>query len=270
MRVGVFAREDNLEAGAFAAGLLAQGHKPVWRSCSDYRQGDTEKFDAVVITGLRAQGAWIRDDYEALNVPVIVIDYGYMRRTSGVATWATGHWQVGIGDLNRPPSFVCAGDRFGKLGLEIKTRRTLRKGLRPLVLGQHVGDPSHGVSAEEMATWAQWLCDSLGARWRPHPDSPDVAVRAEHAGGTLAEALADASCVHSLCSTGGLDALIAGVPAVAYMPERASWGGLSGGVLPSMASRRALCSRLAYGQWTIEEMRTGEAAAFVMENLWRW
>lgn len=80
MRVGVFAREDNLEAGAFAAGLLAQGHKPVWRSCSDYRQGDTEKFDAVVITGLRAQGAWIRDDYAALGVPVIVIDYGQRRR----------------------------------------------------------------------------------------------------------------------------------------------------------------------------------------------
>jgi len=270
MRVGIYAREDNLEAGAFRAGLLAQGHKAVWRSASDYKQGDTEKFDAVVVTGLRAQGAWIRDDYAALGVPVVVIDYGYLRRTSGVATWETGHWQVSVGGLNRPPSFECPGDRFETLGLEIKPRQTLRKGLRPLVLGQHVGDPSHGCTAEEMAAWAQWLCDAHGARWRPHPDSPGVEVRADRAEGTLAEVLASANVVYTLCSTGGLEALLAGVPAVATMPDRACWGELSGEKLPTVAARRALCARLAYGQWTLDEMRSGQAAGFVMEHAWHW
>jgi hypothetical protein len=138
------------------------------------------------------------------------------------------------------------------------------------VLGQHVGDPSHGTTAGEMQAWAQWVCDSFNAMWRPHPDSPDVDVRADRADGPLTDVLASASVVHTLCSTAGLDALLCGVPAVAYMPERASWGELSGAKLPSMAKRKALCHRLAYGQWTLDEMRSGQAASFVMENLWRW
>jgi hypothetical protein len=267
VRVGIYAREDNLEAGAFRAGLEACGHRALWRSASDYRRGDVERFDAIVVSGLRAQGGWLLEDYTAAGVPVIVIDYGYLARVGGVATWESGHWQVGVGGLNRPPSFECPSDRFDRLGLAIERGR---KGGRPLVLGQHVGDPSHGLTAAEMAAWAQWLCDAHGARWRPHPDSPGVEVRAERADGPLGEALAAASTVYTLCSTGGLDALLAGVPAVATLPERACWGSLSGPKLPSVAARRALCARLAYGQWTLAEMRAGEAAEFVMENLHRW
>lgn len=267
MRVGVYASARNLEAGAFRAGLLSRGHRCIWRSHSDYKPGEVEDFDVVLVTGLRAQGAWIRDDYAARGVPCIVIDYGYLRRTSGKATWDTGHWQVGVGGLNRAPSFECPTDRFDALGIEI---RRGRKGGFPLVLGQHVGDPSHGTTAKEMAAWAQWLCDSLGAVWRPHPDSPDVPVVAERALGPLADVLDQASVVHTLCSTAGLDAILRGVPAIAYLPERASWGELSGPKLPSLAARKALCARLAYGQWTLDEMRRGDAATFVMENLWRW
>lgn len=270
MRVGIYARDDNLEAGAFSAGLLACGHRVVWRSASDYKAGEVERFDAVVVTGLRAQGATIRDDYAAQGVPVVVIDYGYMQRVSGVATWQSGHWQAGIGGLNRPPSFECPPDRFDALGIAVKARGTPRKGARPLVLGQHVGDPSHGLTEDEMAAWGQWLCDAHKARWRPHPDSPDVPVKADRAGGSLADALAGASVVYTLCSTAGLDAMLAGVPAVATMPDRACWGELSGDRLPSVEARRALCARLAYGQWTLDEMRSGQAAAFVTDNMHDW
>ena len=267
MKVGVYAGEGNLEAGAFALGLQEAGFKPVWRSASDHGPGQTESFGAVVITGMRGKGRVIRDDYAAIRVPVVVMDYGYLARTSGRATWETGHWQVGVGGLNRPPSFECPSDRFDALNIAVKPKG---KGKRPLVLGQHVGDPSHGLDAREIACWAQWLCDSHGARLRPHPDSPDLAVAAERATGPLTDVLADSSVVYSLCSTAGLDALLAGVPAVATMPDRAVWGVLSGVRLPSVAKRRELCSRLAYGQWTLAEMRSGLAADFVMRNLDRW
>ena len=267
MKVGVYAGDGNLEAGAFAAGLQVIGHRPIWRSASDYGPGQVESFGAVVITGMRGKGRVIRDDYERAGVPVIVIDYGYLARVGGVATWETGHWQVGVGGLNRPPSFECPSDRFDRLGITVKPKG---KGKRPLVLGQHVGDPAHGYTADAMQAWAQGLCDSLGARWRPHPDSPGVDVVAERADGPLARVLADTSVVHTLCSTGGLEAILAGVPAIAEMPERACWGSLSGPKLPSKAARKALCARLAYGQWTLDEMRSGEAPRFVMENLHRW
>lgn len=267
MKVGVYAGDHNLEAGAFSAGLEACGHRPLRRSASDHGPGQTEPFGAVVITGMRGKGRVIRDDYERLGVPVIVIDYGYLARTSGVATWETGHWQVGVGGLNRPPSFQCPADRFDSLGIAVRPKG---KGGVPLVLGQHVGDPSHGLNLPEMQAWAQWLCDAHGARFRAHPDSPEVEVAAERADGPLGAVLAEASVVYTLCSTAGLDAILAGVPAVATMPDRACWGSLSGAKLPSMAARKALCHRLAYGQWTLAEMRSGAAAQFVMDNLGRW
>lgn len=267
MRVGLYAPEDNLEAGAFRSGLLACGHRPIWRSHSDYKIGQQEAFDVVLVTGLRARGQWIRDDYDALGIPCIVIDYGYLQRVSGKASWHTGHWQVGVGGLNRAPSFECPADRFDRLDIAIKPKG---RGKRPLVVRQHVGDPSHGTTASEMQAWAQWLCDALDARWRPHPDSPDVQVRAERAGGPLGDVLAETSELHTLCSTAGLEALLSGVPAIAYMPERASWGGLSGRKLPTLKQRRDLCHRLAYGQWTLDEMRSGEAPDFLMNNLFRW
>src|SRR5690606_19377716 len=158
---------------AFAAGLQAIGMRPVWRSASDYGPGQVERFGAVVITGMRGKGRVIRDDYAAIGVPVVVIDYGYLARVSGMATWETGHWQVGVGGWSRPPSFGCASARFDGLGVAVKPKG---RGKTPLVLGQHVGDPSHGYTAQQMAQWAQGLCDSLGARWRPHPDSPEVEV----------------------------------------------------------------------------------------------
>lgn len=267
MKVGVYAGDHNLEAGAFSAGLEACGHRPLRRSASDHGPGQTEPFGAVVITGMRGKGRVIRDDYERLGVPVIVIDYGYLARTSGVATWETGHWQVGVGGLNRPPSFQCPADRFDSLGIAVRPKG---KGGVPLVLGQHVGDPSHGLNLPEMQAWAQWLCDAHEARFRAHPDSPEVEVAAERADGPLGAVLAEASVVYTLCSTAGLDAILAGVPAVATMPDRACWGSLSGAKLPSMAARKALCHRLAYGQWTLAEMRSGAAAQFVMDNLGRW
>lgn len=267
MKVGVYAGDRNLEAGAFSAGLEACGHRPLRRSASDHCPGQVESFGAVVITGMRGKGRVIRDDYAAIGVPVVVIDYGYLARVSGVASWESGHWQVGVGDLNRPPSFECPSDRFDSLGIAVKPKG---RGKVPLVLGQHVGDPSHGLNAVEMAAWAQWLCDAHGARFRAHPDSPGVEVRAERADGPLGAVLADTSVVYTLCSTAGLDALLAGVPAVATMPDRACWGSLSGPRLPSKAARAALCARLAYGQWTLDEMRSGLAADFVMRNLDRW
>lgn len=69
----------------------------------------------------------------------------------------------------------------------------------------------------------------------------------------------------TLCSTTGLDALLAGVPAVAELPDRAVWGELSGESLPSMADRLALFSRIAYAQWTLDEIASGVAIQFTLD-----
>jgi hypothetical protein len=60
---------------------------------------------------------------------------------------------------------------------------------------------------------------------------------------------------------------MAGVPAVAEMPDQAVWGELSGETLPSVADRLELFHRIAYGQWTIDEVRDGTCAAFIRDHL---
>lgn len=263
----VYASQKCLEAVAFADGLRHLGHKVQILTASDYGKGQVIPTDAVVISGTRGKGATILADHEAAGIPVIVIDYGYLDRVSGMATWETGHWQVGVGGLNRPPAFPCPADRLERLGT---APQQPKKGQGALVLGQHSGDPSHGLTDAEMTAWAQRVCDETGGYWRPHPDSPHLEVNAPRAEGPLGDWFDRVARVHTLCSTGGLEALLAGVPAVAEMPERASWGELSGHEHPGAAAVERLCTRLAYGQWTLDEMRSGEAPAFVLANLERW
>lgn len=260
----VYASKNNREAGAFAAGLPG---KVITYNASDYGKGQVIPCDAVVISGTRGKGATILADHEAAGIPVIVIDYGYLRRVSGVATWEAGHWQIGLGGLNRPPAFPCPDGRLKRLRIAPQRART---GGPALILGQHSGDPSHGLTDAEMTAWAQAKADEIGGYWRPHPDSPHIEVNAPRADGDLGAWLARAGVVHTLCSTGGLEALIAGVPAVAEMPERACWGALSGPEHPGAKAVWELCKRLAYGQWTLAEMESGEAASFVLSNLERW
>lgn len=263
----VYASKNNLEAGAFASGLEVIGWRVKRYNASDHGKGQVIPCDLLVISGTRGKGQIALDDYASEGIQTAVIDYGYLDRVSGMATWQSGHWQVGIGGLNRPPAFPCPDDRLKRLGI---TPQQPTRGKGALVLGQHSGDPSHGLTDAEMQAWAQRVCDETGGYWRPHPDSPHIEVNAPRADGHLSEWLAEVGCVHTLCSTGGLEALIAGVPAVAHMPSRACWGELSGHEHPSADAVSQLCARLSYGQWTIEEMRSGQAAAFIVENLEIW
>jgi hypothetical protein len=251
MKAALYGTEwANPELVAFGRGLEVVGHRAVWRNPHYWRDGEAERFDLVVLSGLHAKHPDILRVYGAQGVPVLVLDAGYMRRD-------LGYWQASLGGLNRAPSFPCESDRFDALGITIKTAGGNPKGYR-LIAGQLARDASHGLAADEYETWLH----GQKGRLRRHPLETVVPP--------LADDLAGAKCVHTYCSTAGLDALIAGVPATADAPERACWGELSGAKLPSIAARRALCNRLAYGQWTLDEMEYGVAPAFIVENVWRW
>ena len=265
--IRVYSHRKCVEAVAFRDGLNTIGKDAVIRNVSDHAKGQTVPCKAIVLSGLRDRGRVCRDSYAARDIPAVVIDYGYLSRVYGMRNWQTGHWQVGWGGLNSPPRFDCPADRFERLGIAIQRPR---KGQGVLVLGQHSGDPSHGHTDAEMQVWAQSLCDEYGAYWRPHPDSPHIEVDAPRADGPLSEWLGKVERVHTICSTGGLESLIAGVPAVAECPDRASWGELSGVDHPGADAVERLCHRLAYGQWTLGEMSSGEAPAFLLENMERW
>lgn len=238
---------DNPELVAFGQGL----DRAVWRHPHFWRSNEAESFDLVAVSGLWATNLDILRVYTARGVPVIVLNLPYFRERPE-------YWQVSVDGLNRPPMFDCQQDRFDALGLAIKAKGGDAKGYT-LIACQNATDKSHGLSEADYAAWEA----AQDGKLRPHPH---VAVSKT----SLADDLAGASCVKTLCSTTGIDALLAGVPAVADLPERAAWGALSGAKLPSVKQRAALFSRLAYGQWTLDEMASGECARFLLDNLERW
>lgn len=257
--IGLYALETNLEVAAFADGLRAASLPFKYRNHNHFTKDQTEAFDAVVVSGLRAQGKDILEAYSALNIPVIVIDYGYMDRVFGVGTWSTGHWQLGLNRLGWVPPFKCPSDRFDALNITLKSPRD---GEVIIVCGQHAGDPSHGMDSKGISDWAtkaiqEMKVYGMPVLWRPHPDSPDVKATG-HDG--LSRGEMDWSKVHAIrCinSNIGHEAIIEGVKV--YADDTAPYAGIE--------DRYEYFCRLAYAQWTLDEMRSGEAIEFIFKTI---
>jgi len=262
MRVGIYSGAHNVAALALGEGFSLTGAEVSHRNVQYYR-GERERFDLVVTLALR-EGRAVLESYSGA-CPVLVADWGYLARVNQPDESAAGHWQVSLGGLNQVPTFACPSDRFDALGLEI-----VEQGGDPdgyvLVCGQVPGDAAHGMDA---ATLKAWLLEQISryddVLYRPHPrggiDLPGVKTQR----GPLSDALAGARLVVTCNSNVGHDALLAGIPVVAN--GRAAYEELSGETLPSVQARRDYFNRVAYGQWTLAEMRSGVCQRFVLDHL---
>lgn len=278
MKVGVYTREDEPLGRAFTAGAKLVGWRTMQRSANDFRQGDTEDFDLAFLYSLRTRHAdLILESYRHRkpSVPVVVMDYGYLRRVCQEQFGGGGdYWQVSIDGLNSVPSFECQPDRFEALGLPLVERGGQPNGY-VLVCGQHVGDPSHGRQSEkELQAWADaqvtsWSEDGAVVVFRPHPFSPQVVPTAPcvlDVGKSAEESLAGAALVVCQSSNIGHEALLAGIPVLATS-DKAPYRELSGTRLPSVEARQAYFNRLAYAQWTIDEVASGQWHEFCLEKI---
>ena len=126
-----------------------------------------------------------------------------------------------------------------------------------LICGQVPGDASiAGVDAGAFYARARAAFEAQGhrVRFRFHPGDP----RSRNATRTLAEDLATARCVVTWNSNSGVDAVLAGVPAVVM-----DAGGMAYPVaahrleLPPMPDRTRWAHRLAWCQWNEGEMQSG-------------
>lgn len=266
MRVGIYSRDSVPGAQDFSDGLAAVGHEGVLRSAPDWGEGCMEPFDAVALFGLHGKGRAIFRAYGRAGIPVVLIDYGYVRRVNHVHDWKTGYWQVSVGGLNRPPAFACPADRFEALDVQITERGGSARGY-VLLCVQEPGDASHGMDKQALQAW----CDEQAARYpglvvRPHPLAPDLDYGLPRcAAESLSDALAGARLVVTANSNTGHDALLAGVPVVGTLA--AAWQELAGEELPSLERRTEYFRRLAYGQWTWAEFRQGIAQRFLIDHL---
>ena len=252
MRLGLHSNECP-QALALRDGFEALGWRVSWRSAEHYRQGQAEDFDAVAVCGVRGNNRGVLADYTAAGIPALVIEWGYLKRAD---LGRDGYWQLGIGGLNWLPPMPCKADRWRALGLKLAKPHD---GVT-IIAGQMIGDAAHPFNdAGSMTRWALETAAQEGGDvlFRPHPRSAWVAP-AGMALDTLplAESLARAGKVIAWSSNVGNDALLAGCEVRACGP--AIWAGVS------RENRREYFHRLAYAQWTLQEMATGEPIDFVL------
>jgi hypothetical protein len=171
----------------------------------------------------------------------------------GDETVDDGHWQIGVGGLNKIPPFTCPPDRWHKLGVTLAPPAHRLNG--PTILcGQVPGDAAHPfANAEEMLAWANSIPYD---EFRPHPQ----VARLNHVElEPLEQMLARAGRIITWNSNVGHDALIAGVPVTALGPAPYA--------AAQMHEREAYFARVAYAQWTLDEMRHSKPQRFLVD-LW--
>jgi hypothetical protein len=136
-----------------------------------------------------------------------------------------------------------------------------------LILGQVTGDASiSGVV--NIWGWYQETAVALKkagheVRFRKHPKEPQrrVLPTMKQVGGTLDEALAKAKWAVTFNSNSGVDAVLAGTPAVTINKGSMAWAvtGHKPTEPPPMPDRTAWAYRIAYCQWSLDEIRNGDA-----------
>ena len=185
-----------------------------------------------------------------------------------------GHSRLGFDHVHRGGRFTYGArpdDRFLRLGLRAEPWRS--GGDAVIVAGQIDDDYSlDGLDAFE------WACDVAShvrksepsVVVRTHPldtssrwDEFGAASGIEISRRPLEEDLGRAACWVSYTSGSSIDAVLAGVPSVTLSPDNFCWDvcrhALKDIRNPLFADRQPLLNRLAYSQWSAEEIGSGEA-----------
>lgn len=237
-----------------------------WQTLERLVGGDRVAFALTV--GEHSPESAARQMLAAAGVDTMVLDLGYFRRASG-ANDETGYNQAGWNRIGWLPEGNLPASRWEALELGIEPPREGTGSPKTvLALGQVEGDSQHGLSGEEMESWlygaAVRVCREhppARAKLRPHPKQgwkPRLRWDRVSAGESLEEDLAAADVVITHNSTAGLEALRQGIPVACA--SRAFYAGVA------MQDRETLFRKVAWAQWTIDELRDGTALRFLLEQ----
>lgn len=201
--------------------------------------------------------------HRARGRDVLVLERGYLGDRFAYTSIA---WN-GLNGRGEFPEYPDdGGTRFRALGLELKP---WSGGEYVLIAGQVPGDAA--LQGRDLRTWYASEAAAAAETWRlpvkfrPHP----LAYRrgpvrpvpgTEMAEGDLAQTLVGAAVVVTFNSNLGVDALLAGKSATCADSGSMIWG-------VSWACREQWAHRLAWKQWSIDEIRSGEALVGIVEAM---
>jgi hypothetical protein len=198
---------------------------------------------------------------------VLILEHGYF------GDRINKFCSCGFNGLNGNAEFIFPiikpSDRWEKHAVEVKPWRKT-PGEYVLLLGQVSGDASmvrfppnwySRIASEAKSVFG------LPVKFRPHPLArPTPSDQSlEAIGGSLQDAFKNAHCAITWNSNSGVDAVLAGVPTFTFDEGSMAWP-VSGHRLKAdlvMPERDIWLYHLAYCQWTVEELASGEAWEFL-------
>lgn len=273
MKVGVYGIENQGILNCFADGLKNIGVHVIWRRHDVFTPDQVEKFDAIVVNGLRKHYTVIRDTYLAAGIPVIVTDLGYFREP-------IKHYQIGFNKLGWLPEFDCPDDRLKQLGITYPGCKSNEKG-HILICAQMADDAAHGLSQEqldnhyiEQIKQLKRFYPNNEIRLRKHPWDSETKHPAMDCvldkSPSMKEAVEGCYFVISINSTAGLEAIMYGYPALVDKPcvySELCAKNEDKGLYPDKEKFMNVMRRIAYAQWTVTEINSGIAQQFLLDTL---
>jgi len=252
---------------AFANGARLLGHDIVF---NDY-DCDVPVIWSVLWNGRMSKNRTVWQFFRQQGRPVVVLEVGGLKRNST--------WKVGINGINRDAYFGSGGNsssRFEGLGLELKPWKTDNTG-DILFCTQH--DKSQQLANISQSNLILKTIEHIRKQTskriilRPHPRCPLPAIEYEFENVVRQEPrqiintyddydfdLTNVYLVYSFSSNPGLQSAIQGVPvcvsehSLAYDVSNDWFGDINNLKYPD---RQQWANDLAYTEWTIEEISTG-------------
>lgn len=223
----------------------------------------TTKVRAVVACGTHGLYSEIGAYYRKAGIAFAAVDRPYLNAPGQVRVAPSRTW---LPEFDGPVPL----DRLESLGIETSERRRV-KNQCVLILGQRTGGEAHGMNRGPFEMWAQSVVERVKSLsdsrvvWRPHPADVwpvEGAPLSDPRERSLADDLAEAWLVVTYNSDAAIEALIAGLPVVAEGP--AVYSEISGSLssfgkiaAPPAGHLREVLARIAYSQWTAEEIVSG-------------
>jgi len=231
---------------AFCAGLHARGYTVVPEISVPSPR------DLLVIWNRYGRYHEEATRFEKCGARVIVAENGYLGKG-----WRGGDWYaLALGHHGGAGWWRNGGpQRWDGWGVPLASWR--REGKEIVILGQRsIGEPG---LASPRGWEARMQALIPGARVRPHPG--------KHEAPDLLQDLANAKAVVTWSSGAALIALMAGIPVWRNAPWWIGAGAalpIGMGLLRNDEARLAMFRRLAWAQWTLEEIARGEAFAHLL------
>lgn len=239
---------------AFADGLRRHG----WAVEIDRRPS---ACDLLVLWGVRNQSAIAQQ--KSRGGEICILERGYL---GDRFIWTSVSFGGGLNGRGKFRGPFDDGSRWEKHFASLMQPWQQRDGGYALIMGQVPNDMSlHGLRPQRLWEDASVALSDLGLEvyFRGHPLAESVRVPGtKPSKGDLQAALHGAALVLTINSNSGVDAVLAGVPTIALDDRSMAWPVTAHEVVvPPMPDRTAWAHAMAWKQWRLEEMASGECWA---------